>query len=361
MSVRLISVLILMGFSAMAQGVLIDHSCTDLSQVPPVWIEAVKSSLQSHYAHTSHGGQLTYGLDFVEDDVPLCDAEVGIGYLPQVSGAYCVFDGQENESYVTPDLYWESSEGLNLTRDVLDGNPALDTSMWCWCSQCDYYDQSQVQAYLDAMSQLESEYPEVTFVYFTGNAQATGSEGYNRFLRNNQIRDYCTANDKVLFDFADMDAWWYNPSSFQWEHHTYQYNGTAVPAEHPQYYGDEYGHTTAESCYNKGSAWWWMMAVLAGWGTSGASVEYISDGLPYLVEIPSPVSDRATIKVSLSEVLPLEIMVFDAAGRRAAEISAASLPGGSHQFQLSGLECGVYLIGLDAGGYRSSHRMVVVN
>ncbi len=54
--------------------------------------------------------------------------------------------------------------------------------------------------------QLEAEYPDVTFVYMTGHLDGTGEEG-NLFQRNNQIRDFCLANDKVLFDFADIESY----------------------------------------------------------------------------------------------------------------------------------------------------------
>uniref|UniRef100_A0A7C4TAU8 Uncharacterized protein n=1 Tax=candidate division WOR-3 bacterium TaxID=2052148 RepID=A0A7C4TAU8_UNCW3 len=60
-----------------------------------------------------------------------------------------------------------------------------------------------------------------------------------------------------------MDAWYYNGSS--WEQATYDSNGTAIPHEHPNFQGDEGGHTTFESCEQKGKAVWWMLARIAGW------------------------------------------------------------------------------------------------
>ena len=43
--------------SAARQTIIIDHTCTDLSQIPEHWIEAARE-LAIHYAHTSHGGQV---------------------------------------------------------------------------------------------------------------------------------------------------------------------------------------------------------------------------------------------------------------------------------------------------------------
>jgi hypothetical protein len=46
---------------AFAAGpIIIDHTCTDLSQIPDVWLEKAKN-LTLHYAHTSHGSQVTTG------------------------------------------------------------------------------------------------------------------------------------------------------------------------------------------------------------------------------------------------------------------------------------------------------------
>jgi len=115
------------------------------------------------------------------------------------------------------------------------------------------------------MSVLESEFSSVEFVYMTGNAQSTDGEGYNRYLRNQQIRQFCENNSRILYDFADLDAWWYNPSASQWEQNIYSWSGTDVPLEHSQFNGDEAGHTTFESCRQKGRAVWWLLALIYGW------------------------------------------------------------------------------------------------
>ncbi len=56
------------------------------------------------------------------------------------------------------------------------------------------------------MNQLETDYPDVTFVYMTGHLNGTGPEG-NVNTRNNQIRNFCIENHKVLYDFADIESY----------------------------------------------------------------------------------------------------------------------------------------------------------
>ena len=243
---------------AFSAAIVIDHTCTDLSQIPDTWIDQVKT-MNIHYAHTSHGEQLTVGLERIETTDSKYSVSIGYSTLPVESGAFCIFDGQSSETYVEPHLYWDSVEGRTDTNSVLSNNPTITASMWAWCCQQDWNEEYDTQRYLDAMSTLEDANPGVTFIYMTGNAQGTWGDGYNRFLRNNQIRDYCQVNNKVLFDFADIDCW------YNGEQSSYQHAGLTVPVEHSHYHGDEAGHTTYESCEQKGKAFWWMMARLAGW------------------------------------------------------------------------------------------------
>jgi hypothetical protein len=56
------------------------------------------------------------------------------------------------------------------------------------------------------MSSLENEFENVTFVYMTGHLDGTGENG-NLTQRNNQIREFCKNNNKILFDFADIESY----------------------------------------------------------------------------------------------------------------------------------------------------------
>jgi hypothetical protein len=242
-----------------SRPLIIDHNCTDLDRIPAQWIDSVQAKWRLHYAHTSHGGQLTSGLDTVSGEDSAYGYAIGTGSLPATARAFCILDGQISVTYITPDLYWQTASGMNLTRNVLNSNPSVNCSMWSWCTQLDGYDSAQVQQYLDSISSLEGEFPWVTFIYMTGNAQDSSSGGWNRHQRNEQIRAYCTANDKVLYDFGDLDCWYIGQQNLvTWNGHTFQ-------AEHPQFNGDQVAHTTWSSCQQKGRAFWWMMARLAGW------------------------------------------------------------------------------------------------
>ncbi len=244
-------------------GLIIDHNCIDLGAIPAEWIDSAKNDVKIHYAHTSHGEQITTGLDLIEAENSTFSQVQGDCYLPTESGALCILDGNPPNSYVTPDLYWQTTEGIATTEATLHDNPSLTVSMWMWCTQLDSYSQEETQAYLDAMSSLELAHPGVTFVYMTGNAQATGSDGYNRWLRNDQIRQFCRDGGKILFDFENLDCW------SNGDHSTYDYTTDGhtytIPCEHANFHGDEAGHTTYTSCEQKGQAFWWLAACIAGW------------------------------------------------------------------------------------------------
>jgi len=282
-----------------SQAITIDHTCTDLKKIPDYWIDQAKRLLTVHYAHTSHGEQITVGLERISNSDSTQDFYFDTCRVPETPTGLSLMDGQYDdghcETYVTPDLYWEGTSAMNITRTVLAGFD-INISLWAWCSQLDYYSQSQVHTYLTNMTQLESEFPDVTFVYMTGNAQSEAER--NRYERNQQIRAYCRENNKALFDFADLDCWYGNE----------QHAVNGIPSEHPKYQGDEAGHTTYESCENKAKAFWWLMARIAGW----------DGGIALTPDIKTNHSDS---NVTVSSGSPVFITVALEPGARAGDIA----------------------------------------
>ncbi|MBI4722541.1 MAG: T9SS type A sorting domain-containing protein [Candidatus Stahlbacteria bacterium] len=324
---------------------IIDHTCTDLSIIPNDWIDSVKAKCKLHYAHTSHGSQLTTGMARIETNNSFYAVAINYSSLPTEANVFCIFDGQESVTYITPDLYWRTQDGMNRTRNVLNHNPSIKYSMWSWCCQLTSYSVAQVQAYLDSITKLETEYPNVTFIYMTCNAQETGGGGYNRHLRNQQIRQYCNTNNKVLFDFADLDAWWYNPGTSNWEFASYSYNDSTIPVEHSHFNGNEAGHTTYESCEQKGKAVWWMFAVLAGWKDSVGIEENANREIQNaeLQANPNPFVQTTFIGYQLSaNSQPLsapKIQIYDMGGRL-VEVAKDNIIG-------KDLEAGIYFVKVD--------------
>ena len=117
--------------------------------------------------------------------------------------------GQGNPPYLRMGYFsfsWDPSAFLSTARSMLDSAPQANAFMWSWCGEMSWLDTSAVQGYLDMMTQLEGEYPGVKFVYMTGHTD--GVAGESVLNRNNQmVRDYVLANDKVLYDFADIESW----------------------------------------------------------------------------------------------------------------------------------------------------------
>lgn len=236
-----------------ASGMIIDHTCTNLAAIPLPYIEAAKSNARFFYGTASHGTQLVEGLFLIEEsDVRYafaCDWS-----LPAEKNAVCVL--YQNQS---PDLFFSSVQGY------LNANPTINLAMFSWCGEAYWYDP---EIYISQMLALEQANPRVRFVYMTGHAQEDGCSGCRRHLFNERVRAHCRDNDKILFDFADLDAWYDGAQNTFRLDGDCGCSGMAVPLQHPHYYGEEAYHTTKESCINKGKAVWWMLARLAGWGST---------------------------------------------------------------------------------------------
>jgi hypothetical protein len=171
--------------------------------------------------------------------------------------------------------------------------------MWSWCGQVSDDNGSEyIPSYLDTLNRLEADYPAMRFIYMTGHLDGSGSTG-TLHSQNEQIRSYCRDNNKVLFDFADIER--YNPSGQDFldrgatdacEYDDYQHNwaeewcaanpGSDLCDECPGC--QDGGHTHSLNCNQKARAFWWMMARLAGW--SGPSASAAFDAAPRTGSLP---------------------------------------------------------------------------
>jgi len=267
--VTLASVFAIMPFSTFAGALIIDHSCTDISKIQPQHIEKSKSEFKIAYGHTSHGSQIISGMNAMAKANPELFAFSRNGGRKTLS----LFDQTPQGDLGNPDrTTWAERTRSFLKNEGSDRNLIV----WSWCGQVSTASDKDIKTYLGLMADLEKEFPKVKFVYMTGHLDGSGKNG-NLNQRNEQIRDFCRNNGKILFDFADIES--YAPDG--------KINYMELSAKdscdykegnwadeflrrNPSYKIDlpnDAAHTKPLNGALKGRAFWWMLAKLAALGS----------------------------------------------------------------------------------------------
>lgn len=215
-------------------AIIADHTIiSHYESLSPSTLSTIQD-LHIYYLHTSHGSQIMTGLSMLPHSLP---------YFHEVEGDLG-YDG---------DTSWEAP-----ARRYLDNHPDCDVVMMSWCGGCSDNTRQGISTYLNTFNQLEQDYPNVIFIYMTGHLDGTGVNG-NLYARNNQIRDFCYKNNKILFDFADIESYDPDGNFYPDEDDSCQWCDTWCQT-HTCLSCRDCAHSHCFNCYLKGKAWWSMMA-----------------------------------------------------------------------------------------------------
>ena len=254
-----------------------DHKVASLSAFESLTdsqINSAKSKLVIAYGHTSHGSQIVTGLEglvaFMNSRGRTTDLYSGLDLrcdMGNYSSVYGAYDLNQ------PDY----GDWVDATRLYLSSHSDINVVIWSWCAGVAHADEAIINTYLSDMTMLESEYPDIVFVYMTGHLEGDGAEG-NLHIRNEQIRAYCRDNGKVLYDFADIES--YDPDGLVNymellcnDNCDYDSDGDGTRDEnwattwqiaHPaDWYSCSPEHTQPLNGNMKAYAFWWLMVQIA--------------------------------------------------------------------------------------------------
>jgi len=291
MKLKNVLFLLLLTTGVLAQPIIIDHTYTDITELPEEAILQAKETLHIAYGHTSHGSQLTTGM------TGLVNFANGGGKglsLPEnifawnnggTNGALDFHDGAMGGDVGYYPQWVDNTRnylGTPNSEGMGSANPDVNVIMWSWCGQIEekYENNTLYSEYFDPMCQLELDYYGVHFVYMTGHVDYW----YHTInvLANKAVRNFCINNNKILYDFADIES--YDPDGTYFEFANdncdyYSYFGGSLLGnwalewqnshiENVDWYDCYSAHSQSLNANQKAYAAWWMFGILAGYDTS---------------------------------------------------------------------------------------------
>jgi len=347
---RIVFLLVLFSLPYLLSALIIDHTCVDITQIPESAILTAKDSLHIAYGHTSHGRQIvTEGMAGLVDF-----ANNGGKGLFLTDSIFAWNNGGSEGALDLHDYAMSGDVGyypdwVNETRTYLDdpSNSDVNVIMWSWCGQVSGKYSSGVlwDQYLGPMTQLEIDYPHVTFVYMTGHVDINNDA--NNKAANDSIRSYCRNNEKVLFDFADFDRHDPEGNYYEFVHDNCDYYDSvggsvlgnwALEWQNSHDLGVDWydcgaAHSQSLNANQKAYAAWWMWASLAGWGPAGI-YENPDTHNELTLSVNNSINITTSSQIELSFSIPEEgltiIDAYNVTGVKISSVFSGYLSAGSH-------------------------------
>jgi len=369
------------------QPIIVNHACTTIKSIPENAIIQAKDNLHIAYGHTSHGSQLITGMNKLDN-------------FMGGTGLYRWNDGPKQNTLDIDDYFVGGDLGnpdrttwAARTRDYLNNSNNADVNVviWSWCGEVSSASEENINTYLTLMNQLETDYPNIKFVYMTGHLDGSGLSG-NLHIRNDQIREYCRNNNKTLYDFEDIES--YDPDG--------KYFGDKNPNDNCDYDTDGNGskdgnwatewqnlHTEGVDWYNcsaahtqplngnrKAYAAWWLWAKLAGWN-GVTSMDTKRNGLPANFDLkqnyPNPFNPTTTIQYIVPAALKtlnatsqreqlIQLKIYDILGNQITTLVNKQQAPGTYKvaFNAASLPSGIYFYKLTTNNFTETKHMVLI-
>jgi hypothetical protein len=213
----------------------------------------------------------------------------------------------------------------------------------------------------------------------TGHLDGTGTNG-NLNIRNEQIRNYCLTNGKILFDFNDIES--YDPDGNYYldkdanDNCDYDSDGNgsldknwAIDWQNSHtinvdWYDCSPAHSQALNGNLKAYAAWWLWAKLAGWD-SASNLEDTNESELVSFQLyqnyPNPFNPSTLIQYEIGSRQLVNLTVFNSLGEEVAILVNEYQEVGIHskRFEVnSALPSGVYYYQLKSGDFVQSKKMI---
>ena len=374
-NISVVIIALMIPFLASSQAIIINHNCVQIKQIPESAILAAKQKLHIAYGHTSHGSQLTDGMS------GLVAFMNGLGYP---NNLYAWNNGGTSGALDLHDYAMGGDVGyypdwVNNTRTYLGApdpgtgrgtgtNADINVIIWSWCGQVtSTYTSGLLNTnYLNPMSQLETDYPGIKFIYMTGHLDHSADA--NNKAANQAIRDFCTANNKILYDFADIES--YNPDKTYFQYagddcSYYSSTGTLLgnwatewQNNHPvnvDWYNCGSAHSKPLNANQKAFAAWWLWAWLGGWNQV-TSIPDMQGNNNEVSVFPNPSNGEFTVTINIDRIKTIE--VYNTLGINVFSASGIRLTPG-YEIEFYDFAKGIYFIKTDTGERIQTKKVVV--